>query len=336
MSTTDTTTVTPEHELQSLARNIETYRTDAGLSKAVFLREYPELGTDKTYGKIVAGDFAELKIEEKWLPAYRHVWMQIEGDDQVHEVGIIQDLSGPRELCRAFLETRRERGNSRFILVLGDSGVGKSTALQIVKSKPYGQNAIEIEAIEGWKNRQARGSDMALLRALLRKLGVKQPPVSRDEMIQEVVDKLQGKARYLFIDEAHHLCPNGLNMIKSLINLTPVIVVATAMPILWERLSSSRQGWVECKQLTTNRLAEKIHLRLEKADVVRFLTETAPELDTGTIGKAAVALLDDAPRLGNMKFVSAVVKRFKREIAAGQEATIETFINAIAAEKKRR
>jgi len=45
------------------------------------------------------------------------------------------------------------------------------------------------------------------------------------------------------------------HLLKTLINLTPVIIVATAMPILWERLSSSRQGWVECKQLTTNRLA---------------------------------------------------------------------------------
>jgi len=89
--------------------------------------------------------------------------------------------------------------------------VGKSSALQVMKGKPYGTNVLEVEAVETWKNKQFRGSDMPLLRAILRKLGVKQPPVSRDELVQDVVDRLQGKPRCLFIDEAHHLCPNGLN-----------------------------------------------------------------------------------------------------------------------------
>jgi len=112
MTTTTEPEQTAESELRALAQSIETYRADLGLPEAALLRQYPELGTDKTYGKITSGDFAELKIEDKWLPAWKHVWQQIEGDDHAHDAGLIADLTGPRELCRSFLDAQGTRQQS--------------------------------------------------------------------------------------------------------------------------------------------------------------------------------------------------------------------------------
>lgn len=339
MKTTETETMTDiERQLLAAARNIETYRADLGMTTAALLRAYPELGTDKTYGKITKGDLSELKVEDRWLPAYQHVWEQIQSDDTADDSELLADMTGPAELCRAYLETRNERGNARFILILGDSGVGKSSAIRVMKAKPYGNLIVDVEAAEVWKNKDGRGSAGPLLRALARKLDLRELPAGRDALLDAVVKVLQGKRRCLVVEEAHHLCPQGVNALKTLINLTPVIIVATAMPYLWDKLSGNRSAaWAECKQLTGNRLAERIHIQLTLADVKRYLAARLEDLGTSPdfVAKAAQRLHQDAPRYGNMKFVADVVKRFRREIRSGQDASLETFVNAMATEKKK-
>jgi DNA transposition AAA+ family ATPase len=327
---------TPESELLALATAIDTYRIDSGLSKAQLLRSYPELGTDKTLSKIMAGDNTELKIEERWLPAYASVWRQLEGGEDVADAGLISTLEGPAELCRAYLDTRSERGNARFVLVLGDSGVGKSSAIAVMKSKPYGANVLEIEATAIWRDKAGKGTAAPLLRCIARRIGLRDLPIQRDQLLDVVVEKLQGAKRCLVIDEAHHLCENGINTIKTLINLTPVIIVAMAMPGLWDRLSGSKHGWAECKQLTGNRLAERIHLRLRVVDVERLMEDSCPELTPEQRTKGANALAAEAVHYGNLRFVVAVLKRYRREVKAGQKPSLETLGNAIALEKKKR
>lgn len=326
-------------QLREVAAAIETYRADLGMSVAALLRDYPELGTDKTYGKITKGDFSELKIDERWLPAYIHVWQQIQNEDTVDASGLLTDLTGPVELCRAYLETRNEKGNARFILLLGDSGVGKTTAIQVMKSKPYGAMVFDIEASEVWKDKVGKGTAVPMLRALGQKLGLKDLPSGRDKLLNTLVENLQGKRRCLVIEEAHHLCPQGVNALKTLINLTPSIIVATAMPILWDKLSGSRAAWAECKQLTGNRLAERMLLVLQKEDVTKYLAANltdVPGVDEKWLDRASARLIEEAPFYGNMRFVERVTKRFKREIRAGQDASLETMSNAIATEKKKR
>jgi hypothetical protein len=343
MNTTTTPDQSPESELREIGQRIETYRADLSMPKATLLRQYPELGTDKTFGLIVkpGSDLSELKIEERWLHAYRSVWHQIEGAEDAQMPGLIADLQGPVELCRAFLETRTELGNRRFILLLGDSGVGKSSAIQALKSKPYGGNVVTVEACSIWRNdKTTKGTDMPLLRAIGKALGLRDLPRGRDTLLEVVIAKLQGVRRCLCIDEAHHLCPDGFNAIKALINMTPVIVVATAIPHLWDKLSGSRAAWAECKQLTGNRLKELIHLRLQKQDVVRVLetnlTDLAAALAPKDMERAAAAILTEAVHLGNLSFVEAVVRRYRREIKAGQDHSFETLLNATAATKKQR
>lgn len=344
----------PQRQLRAAAAAIETYRADLGMSKAALLTRFPELGTDKTYGKIIAGDLSELKIEERWLPAYQDVWARINGSEGDFDGGLLPDLSGPMGTVRAYLETREETGNSRFILILGDSGIGKTSAIDILKSKPYGAFIHVAEACEIWKDKRGKGTAAPLLREIGTAIGLTDLPAGRDKLKDTVVKALKLRRRCVVVEEAHHLCPEGINILKTLINLTPVIIIATAMPILWDKLSGSRHAWAECKQLTGNRLAERIHLTLSTDDVAKLIAARCADVaawsfdsetvrnrrpsdpKTTVIDKAAVRIVQDAVHHGNLKFVHAVLKRFLREIRSGQEADLATFTNAIATEKKRR
>lgn len=325
-------------ELLSLANSIETYRADRIMSKALLLRSYPELGTDKTYGKIVKGELTELDITNRWLPAYRQVWAQIQtSDTDVADDSLIEDLTGPVEICRSYLETRNEKTNARFIALIGDSGLGKTSAIEVMKSKPYGVNILVVEAIDVWKN-QGKGTAIPLLRAIGKKLGVtKQPGSARDGFFDEIVAKLNAQRRCIVIEEAHHLCPAGLNTIKALINLTSVLVVVTAMPILWQRLESSREAYAECKQLTGNRLAERIVLTLRESDVKRILEKRLGLASGDTlIVRVVRPLMEMAAQYSNLKFVARAVKRYLEEVRQGENPTVETFLNAMKLERKRR
>jgi len=332
-----TTTAHPEtdsaSQLLSAAQNIEVFRKDLNLTKAALLRQYPELGTDKTYGKITGGDLNQLDVE-KWFEQYRHVWNQIQHDEQGADDGLIEGLSAPVELCRSYLETRTERGNARFILILGDTGVGKSSAIRVMKAKPYGGLMAVVEASDAWRGQH--GTAGPLLNAIAAALGMKGLPTRKDEKLNEVVSRLQGQRRCLVIEEAHHLCPQGLNTLKTLINLTPVIIVATAIPVLWDRVAGSKAAWAEVKQLVGNRLAERIVIQLGLEDITAFLKQRETGLSDGDVKKAAARLKEEARTLGNMKFVDRATARYLREVRQGQDASLETFLNAIAQEKKRR
>lgn len=325
-------------QLRQIATAIETYRADLGMTKATLLRTYPELGTDKSYGKIIAGDFTELKIEDRWLPAWSHVWSQIQAGEDDDDSELIANMSGPTELCRAYLETRNEKGNARFILALGDTGVGKSSAVRILRAKPYGGLITAVEACEIWKGKTGRGSAIPLLREIGRASGLRDLPAGRDRLLTAVVDGLSAKRRGIVIDELHHLCPEGVNTLKALINLTPSIIIGMAMPVLWDKLSGSRAGWIECKQIKGNRLAEVIHMRLLVEDVLTYLQARLADLQLSDafLADAARRLQAEAVHLGNLAFVKAAVRRFRREVRAGEEPSKETLSQVIASEKKRR
>lgn len=332
LPTTDTA-----QQLREVAANIETYRADLGLLKAPLLRQYPELGSDKTYGKIISGNFDQLDVPA-WLEKYQHIWALIQHDELAGDEGLIESLSAPVELCRSYLETRNEKGNGRFILLLGDSGVGKTSAVNVMKSKPYGGLIYDLEATDVWKDKNGRGTAVPLLQAIGERIGLKGLPASKSKLLSVVVSKLKERRICLVIEEVHHLCPQGVNTLKTLINLTPVIIVATGLPVLWEKLAGSRSAWAECKQLTGNRLAERIELVLTAKDVCAFLVRrlgdaiATPEFQA----KAAPLLIQEAVSRGNMKFISKAVQTFQRQTGKGEEPTLETFKNAIAQEKKRR
>lgn len=323
-------------QLRTVAKNIETYRTDLGLSKAALLRQYPELGSDKTNGKITEGNFDQLDVE-RWLEQYGHVWAQIQNEDQTGDE-LIESLAAPVELCRSYLETRNERGNGRFILMLGDSGVGKTSAVQVMKSKPYGGLIHDLEATDVWKDKQGRGTAVPLLQAIGERIGLKDMPANKSRLLGVIVAKLKERRICLVIEEVHHLCPQGVNTLKTLINLTPVIIIATGLPVLWDKLAGSRAAWAECKQLTGNRLAERIELRLSKEDVAAFILRrlTSGIATEDFLNRAVPLLIQDAVSRGNMKFVSKAVQAFQRQVNRGEDATLDTFKNAIALERKKR
>lgn len=317
-----------QHELKVIAHNIQQWQEAKKLSDSSLRKRFPDIGSDRTYHRILSGDFDELDVEVQ-LAKYRAVWTLIEtiGEDVGVAEDFYDDLSPVVQLRRALLETFHETGNARFILVQGDTGSGKTSAAKALITK-YGQRILFVELSVVLNDKPN-----AFLALIIQALGHKAFPPLPMQRMDVVVRALNQGRRCLIIDELHHAGPNILNTIKALVNMTIGEIVGLTMPTLWSRLE--RGNYEECRQLIGNRLAERIKLApVTKSDMTKFVNRRLPGLN-GETAKAIAILEQYAPNKGNMAFVRDTCKR-AREMFDGEKITLEDFARAVTAELESR
>lgn len=319
----------PAEELKALAGQIREYQNTAKppLSDNALLRKFTGLGSTKTFTRILAGDMTELDVERQ-LTNYRTVWMLIEslGSGERESEETYDDLSTVIELKRCVMETMKERGNARVIIMLADSGAGKTTAGREL-TKRYGSRILWSEASVVWGD-----SPITMAGELLRSLGIRQLPNSLAGRMDMLVARLQSRVCTI-IDEAHHMGPRCLNLLKTLVNQTPGEFVLLALPTLWRRMES--QSYEEVRQLTGNRLAERIGISLREGDITKIVTRRCPGLNGET--KQVVKMLSErAGTRGNLAFVRDVCRRAAELVEDGQAMNLELMVAAVKAELESR
>jgi DNA transposition AAA+ family ATPase len=313
-----------QQELVRIAQAIAEFQKRRKFADAEMCRKFPDLGHSKTFHACQSGKLDGYDVEAQ-LARYRAVLAVIESMDNAAEEmeELYDDLSAVLNLKRALLETFRDTGSARVIVVEGDSGTGKSKALELMRER-YGSRLLLVEVSDAWAD-----SVMALLGEILRGFGVQELPAGRSERLEATIERLCATRRCVAFDEAHHLGPHTLNTVKTLVNRTPGEFVLLALPTLWRRLE--RNAYEEARQLTTNRLAERIKLKLTKHDIGKILTRRAPGIE-GDL-KQVVALIEArAPLFGNLAFVRDVSKRLATMGGDGEKLTIEDAIAAVAGE----
>jgi len=303
-------------ELAGFAGRIRGWQEERRFSDSQMLREYPGLGSTKTYTRILAGDAEELDCD-RWVKDYAAVWnlIQLLAESAEENEEIYADLTTVTDVRKAVSDAMRETGNNRMVLVQGPSGSGKTTAARFLQGK-YGARILFCEATEIWKE-----NANAMLAGVLQALGVRQPPVAMAAKFDLAVTKLKESRCCLVIDEAHHLGPKTLNLVKSLLNQTPGEFVLLAMGTLWSRLET--QAYAEARQLTQNRLSERLRFDgVEVADIERLL-----ERRLGMSGEAkalAKSLAQTARGHGHLAFVRLVCRQARK--LAGKGAVTEEHV----------
>jgi type II secretory pathway predicted ATPase ExeA len=324
--TTTTTTDSPAEQVIALAQQIHAWQRDPrnDLTDSEMLRRYKGLGSDKTFKRLVRGDAAELDAEG-WLAKYSAVWRLIESLDEIraNEEDDILTLSGVNAVRRALLPVFKERDNNRLVFVQGDTGTGKSTIIKWL-SQTYGDKLVTLECFKAWgDNPNAFLADVMLALGLT----ISSDCSSAAQKQRAIIGDLRASRRCLLLDEAHHMGPRCLDVLKALINQTPGEFVAFAMPTLWNRLKQS--AYEECRQLTGNRLAERVSLELKVKDIETLLKQRLGL--NGEASTAAKLLFEPAGRHGNLAFIRDVVTRV-RKAAKDTEPSVELITQAAADE----
>jgi DNA transposition AAA+ family ATPase len=178
------------------------------------------------------------------------------------------------------------------------------TAIDAARRR-FGARLVVLEAAETW-----RDSLNAMLGDLLRALN-QEPPTSAAARLEKLLDRLQAQRRCLVIDEAHHMGPRGLNLIKTVINRTPGEVVIMGLPVLLKRMEM--EAYQEAKQLTLNRLCERVRLGpVEPTDAAKIL-ERLGGVGAAEAKAAGTALARLADGRGALKFCVRVARMAAQE-----------------------
>lgn len=309
-------------QIAELAKRINGYAVRKGWSKARLCREKPQLGSERTYRDMLAGRCDGYDAEGR-LIALRAVWAEVEelaGPGETEAV--YDDLSPISHVGNACLGAMRNWGINRVVIVLGEPGMGKTTAARRLAAR-YAERVVWVEATDVWGDKPG-----PLIREILKQLGESYPPASAALALDLLVKKLSVTRRLVAIDEAHHLGPRCLNTVKTLVNQTPGEFVLLAIPSLWAKLS--RTAYTEARQISTNRLAELVQLDLEEPDIARYLRHRIGALDLKTSREAARIIRAPAAGNGNMSFVRDVADALASEDEITPKAVLEAAQTELA------
>lgn len=314
------------NELRELAQKIAEWQAVKKLSDNALVRKLPQVGSTKTFKRILANDLAELDLE-KQVASYRAAWAFLESianDTELEDETMYDDLWAVVQLRRAFFETMRENGNARVVFLLGPTASGKSTARRALMEK-YGTRLFLIEASVTWNDNPS-----AMLGAILNALGKREKPALQVDREEKVVELLGESRRCLIVEEAHHLGPKCLNAVKTLVNRTPGEFILVAVDTLWKKLETN--AYEEARQLTGNRMAERINLgrELREKDIAKLLERRLPWANSDC-AKAVRIVCDKALNYGRLAFVRDVIKRAAVK-AEGKPVTVEQITDSVQEE----
>lgn len=307
------------NQLRALAREVHSYQLERDWSDAKLCKEIAHVGSSKTYKRILDGDddLAELNVETQ-LRNYQaavetiHVLRTKDrpAEPEYDDFGNI--LNAKAAVSRALLED--EECVCRLVIIEGPTGTGKDAVRKhLLRNWP--KITISVEATELWRDSlsvPARTIYHALNIVRQADRDTKQaprPPRYPAETVDEIIASLRERKLVLIINEAHHMGPRTLNMIKTLINQTPSVVVLECIPALLTRLLSS--SYEEAVQLTGNRLCERVYLPSPPPDEILLLLERRgiTFADAETRNAAAKRLAEEAPKFGNWRYVTQVCRK---------------------------
>lgn len=327
------------NQLRALAREVRNYQLERDWSDSRLCKEIAHVGSSKTYKRILDDDDAldELSIETQ-LKNYQaavetiHALRTKDRPAEKEYEDFSNILNVRAAVGRALLED--EDCVARLVIVVGNTATGKD-AVRRNLLKAWPNITLAVEATELWRDSLAVPARTIYnaLNIVKRKDAdtkeVPKPPRYPAEIVNEMIGVLKERKLVLIINEAHHLGPRGLNMVKTIINQTPTVVVLECIPALLARLFGG--SYEEAVQLTGNRLCECVHLSSPPADEILLMLERRGVKfdEAATRNLAATSLAAEAPNFGNWRYVSQVTRKLY-EATGKKPVTLPVLTRAMA------
>ncbi len=309
----DTDTVETQQTLHELAKQIITWRKAQvpALTEAQMLDRFPALSSIRTLHRFRDLDFRSIDLTKKdWVEAYAGVLAQMEADSVGdNEDPIYADLGPARRAASAVASLLKQKHpRQRVIILEGDTGTGKTSALKVVQTVAQRAKA-QVVIVQG--NVTWESSLGAMLQDLCE--GISGEKLARDkkytkrDLWLKLLSACGERKVVVLIDEGHRMTGegHGFNAIIDLVNCTNCFFGIAAVGTIWSRMVGQR--WQEAKQLTHNRCDATVTMTCpDAADVKRFLERRVPGLLVDLKSKEVLSLTEAARTRGNYAFIRRV------------------------------
>ena len=310
--------MTQIEQLRALAGQVRDYQTERDWSDAKLCKEIASVGSSKTYKRILdpKDELDELNLENQLrnFQSAIQIIAALRLKDRPAEPEY-KDFTNIERAERAVLSAVQEDEDcvARLVIIEGHTATGKDAVRRHLLNK-FPKNTVAVEANGLW-GMSPTNSLLALYQALniVRQTEAgappPKPPRTPGALLAEIIAVLKERKLILIINEAHHLGIPGLNMVKTVLNATPTIVVLECIPVLLTRLLGN--NYEEAVQLTGNRLCERVTLPHPASDEILLMLERrgVKFADVETRNSAAKAIQTDAPDYGNWRFVVQITRK---------------------------
>jgi Cdc6-like AAA superfamily ATPase len=325
-------------KLRALAAEVKNYQTERGWSDARLCKEIASVGSSKTYKRILdpLDDLDQLSIENQ-LRNYQSAVEIVQSRRQKDRPAELEyeDFANCKNAYAAVMRASLEdqENVARLVIIEGATSTGKDCVKRFLLKK-FPANAVEIEATELWKSPTTPlltiHAALTIVKQKDKETGeLPKPPRHPREILDVIINELKERKLILIINEAHHMGVPGLNIVKTIINMTPTVVVFVCIPALLTRLLG--RNYEEAVQLTGNRLCERVFLSAPPKDEILLMLDRRGVKfdDIETRNDAVNRIAADAPAFGNWRFVSQIVRKLYEKKADASRANVTTAINAV-------
>jgi hypothetical protein len=340
---------TPSAQLLAIARQILAWQTESGLSDAAICRKIPQIGSSKTYKKILNEDFAQIDVT-KQLANYQAATAYLAIlQTKLPPEPEYDTFSNIQNSCFAVAGAMIEPSIARLVVIEGENGTGKD-AVKNALLKLYPEVAVYVEAHELWHDRNdpASARSAAVTEILQAVNPIRRATRSESDgaarrteiprgaaaKLRLVIEELNHTKTLLIINEAHHMGPSMLNITKTIINQTPTVIAIECIPKLLSKLVNT--NYEEASQLFGNRLFEHVRLQSPPAEeIIELFDQRGIKFDSpDTSANAAQILAGEAAQFGNWRYVTQVYRECWKTHA--EKITSKQFDQARAIAIRRR
>jgi len=195
---------------------------------------------------------------------------------------------------RKWIPTRNERnflvmmdvlskaeGRGRLGMIVGPFGRGKTWT---VRRYAAHNRAAYLLCWHTWQS-----SELGMLQALCRELGMSEPPHRKDACLYQIVDRLIANPRTVFLDEMD-LTPKRLDLVRQIVEVTASSFVLVGENRLAEQMAGNGRTWSRTFQTL-------IFEPLAMSDIIFYARESAGL----EISEDVAAILHAAPGGGDWR-----------------------------------
>lgn len=243
-----------------------------------------------------AGDVVQLRNADYQPAVFDRKWIPTKND---RNFGIMLDILG------------KGAGRGRLGMIVGPFGRGKTWMLR--RHVAHDRNAIYLLCWEPWQT-----SELGLLQALCRELGMSQVPHRKDPCILQIVDRLISKPRTVFLDEAD-LIPKRLDLIRQIAEATAGAFVLAGENALADHMIQNGRTWSRTFQTLTMEL-------LSMADVI-YYAQAAAGLE---VSEECAAILHASPGGGDWRNLERLTLELAEICNANRTRVVTTSMAELA------
>lgn len=307
-------------EARATITRLAQYQRSAGLSDTKLVRQFPYLGSTKTWrSRLLAEAWADMQ-PGRTLQRLSRIAAVMDGG--LPETDFFRDLPFTRDLVGRISLLERQTTDRRILVALAPNGCGKTTVARWAVAQSPGDRCY-CRLRPAWRNKE-----LHIANGIARALGAESDTANAAEAEQRLVGLLSGQARTLFLDQAHEGGPALMHLLRVLVDETPSRFVYLGYDTAYRRvLVATSDAMIEAQAFRGRCLKpifDAYKAGTQPRDVAAYL-RAAADMDASVASGLSGRLTPILQAHGNLRLLADAIAA-AQAASDGEEATPEAII----------